>query len=328
MRGISKQFSVTTALADVDFEIARPMIHGLVGQNGAGKSTLLKILAGDYRPSAGTISVDGREVDISSPRRAHELGIGIVYQEFSLFGNLTVAQNISLGHEPTNGTRIDEARLLVDAREALARIGGEGVDPTAKVAELPLSERQLVEIAKVLVLRRPRILIFDEPTAALGQADVARLFGTMTALREEAVTIIFVSHRYREVLDFCERITVLRNGRVAADLDRADANLERLVDLTLGQKAEAAFSRQSRREVDGDVLIEAVDVRVGTKLRGASVTVRRGEIVGLCGLLGSGQNELARALGETRRSPAARFSPTAAGFACNRRVRPSGTASR
>jgi ribose transport system ATP-binding protein len=297
MLGISKRFPGTEALHEVDLEIERPLIHGLVGQNGAGKSTLLKILAGEYGPSEGEVRINGEEVDIANPRRAHDLGIGIVYQEFSLLPNLSVAHNVSLGQEPMNGLRIDERALFAQAREALARIGAEAIPAESKVADLPLSERQLVEIAKVLILRRPRILIFDEPTAALGQTDVSRLFRIMRGLRDEGVTVIFVSHRYREVLEVCEAITVLRNGRVVERLDRGDATLERLVDLTLGQKAETVFSREHHGAHSDEVVLEAKELTVGSKVKGVDLRIRRGEIVGVCGLLGSGQNELARALG-------------------------------
>ena len=297
MSGISKRFPGTAALTDVDIEIERPMIYGLVGQNGAGKSTLLKILAGEYRPSAGEIRIADETVDISSSRRAHELGIGIVYQELSLLPNLSVAHNISLGQEPMNGLRVDERRLLREARDALARIGASTINPNTKVGDLPLSERQLVEIAKVLTLRQPRILIFDEPTAALAQTDVQRLFRIMAALRDEGVTIMFVSHRYREVLQVCERITVLRNGRVVATLARDAATLERLVDLTLGQKADTIFERELHGGGAGETLLELSGLNVGRRVQGVDLSLRRGEIVGVCGLLGSGQNEFARAVG-------------------------------
>ena len=296
MTGITKRFPGTLALEGVDLEVHSGAIHGLVGQNGAGKSTLLKILAGDYRPDAGTIEIDGEEVEIATPRRAHELGIGIVYQELSLLPNLSVARNISLGQEPVRGLSIDERAVLASARAALARMGVSGLEATRKVSELSLAERQLVEIAKVLTLRRPRILIFDEPTAALGQADVERLFSIIQALRDGGAAIIFVSHRYREVLELCDASTVLRNGLVVGTLGRGEATLERLVELTLGQKAKAAYSRSWRAGVPGEVVLETRGVGVGAKVQDVELTVRRGEIVGVCGLLGSGQSELARAL--------------------------------
>jgi ribose transport system ATP-binding protein len=294
--GMTKRFPGTLALDGVDLVVERGTIHGLVGENGAGKSTLLKILAGDYRPTSGLIEIDGNEVDVSTPRRAHELGIGIVYQEFSLLTNLSVAHNISLGVEPTNGLAIDERALAQTAARVLRRMGVTTVDPSQKVGKSPLSERQLVEIAKVLTLRQPRILIFDEPTAALGQADVDRLFRIVEGLRDEGVAIIFVSHRYREVLRICDRATVLRNGRVVAEVRCAETSVEQLVELTLGQKVAAAFHREWRSESPGEALLELTGLHVGSRVRGVDLKVRRGEIVSLCGLLGSGQNHLARAI--------------------------------
>ncbi len=293
---IAKRFPGTLALDSVDLSVERGMIHGLVGENGAGKSTLLKILAGDYRPTSGLIEIDGSEVDIGTPRQAHELGIGIVYQELSLLTNLSVAHNISLGSEPTKGLALDERRLAKTARDALARMGVTTIDPAQKVGKIPLAERQLVEIAKVLTLRRPRILIFDEPTAALGQDDVERLFRIMEGLRDDGVGIIFVSHRYREVLRICDRATVLRNGRVVGEVSCRETSIERLVELTLGQKAAAAFHREWRAEAAGEPVLELRNLNVGSRVHGVDLTVRRGEIVSVCGLLGSGQNHLARAL--------------------------------
>jgi ABC-type sugar transport system ATPase subunit len=294
--GMTKRFPGTLALDGVDLVVERGTIHGLVGENGAGKSTLLKILAGDYRPTSGLIEIDGNEVDVSTPRRAHELGIGIVYQEFSLLTNLSVAHNISLGVEPTNGLAIDERALAQTAARVLGRMGVTTIDPSQRVGKIPLSERQLVEIAKVLTLRQPRILIFDEPTAALGQADVDRLFRIVEGLRDEGVAIIFVSHRYREVLRICDRATVLRNGRVVAEVPCAETSVEQLVELTLGQKVAAAFHREWRSESPGEALLELTGLHVGSRVRGVDLKVRRGEIVSLCGLLGSGQNQLARAI--------------------------------
>jgi ribose transport system ATP-binding protein len=294
---ISKHFSGTDALMDVNLKIERPMIYGLVGQNGAGKSTLLKILVGDYQPSSGEIRLEGRKVEISNHRHGRALGIGIVYQEFSLLSNLSVAHNIVLGQEPMNGIRIDERRLVADAGGVLTRVHAQSIPLSRKVGDLSLSQRQLVEIAKVLTLRRPRLVIFDEPTAALGQADVENLFEVMRGLRDQGVTVLFVSHRYREVLTICEQVTVLRNGRVVAAMKCKETSLEHLVELTVGQKTETMFKRRSGGAAAGQVVLEAQALNVGARVRGIDMKLRRGEIVGLCGLLGSGQNELARALG-------------------------------
>ncbi len=296
MEHVTKRFPGTLALDQVSLVVDRGTVHGLIGENGAGKSTLLKILAGDQRPSSGSVAVDGETVDIATPSDAHRLGIGIVYQELSLLSNLSVADNISLGNELNRGWAIDERSMLDLARTTLERMGVTTIDPARKVADLPLAERQLVEIARVLTLRSPRILIFDEPTAALPHHDVERLFRIFGSLRAQGVAIIFVSHRYREVLQVCDRLSVLRNGRVVADLARGEATVERLVELTLGRKAEAAFRREWRTPQAGEILLETRDLNVGLKVASIDLVVRRGEIVGLCGLLGSGQNEVARAL--------------------------------
>ncbi len=274
--GISKHFSGTDALVDVTIKIERPMIYGIVGQNGAGKSTLLKILAGDYQPSSGEIRLGGTKVEIANQRRALALGIGLVYQELSLLPNLSVAHNIVLGQEPMSGMRVDERRLLADARLALARVHAQSIPLSRKVGDLTLSQRQLVEIAKVLTLRQPRVLIFDEPTAALGQADVLNLFEVMERLREQGVTILFVSHRYREVLTICEHVTVLRNGRVIAGTSCKETSLEKLVELTVGQKTETMFKRRSRRTAAGEVVLAVGDLHVGGRVRGVDMELRRG----------------------------------------------------
>lgn len=296
MSGITKRFPGTLALEGVDMVVDAGEIHGLVGENGAGKSTLLRILAGDYRPSSGKIEIDGEAVEINGPRRARELGIGIVYQELSLLPNLSVAENISLAKEPGRGLRIDERALHATAQAALSRMGIPDFDANRKVGDLSLAERHLVEIAKALALQGSRILVLDEPTAALGHVDVERLFGIARSLSKEGVALIFVSHRYREVLSLCDRSTVLRNGRVVGSVDRDTATLDRLVDLTLGQSTESAYSRTWRATEPGEVVLETRGLSVGELVRSVDLTVRRGEIVGLCGLLGSGQNELARAL--------------------------------
>jgi ABC-type sugar transport system ATPase subunit len=296
MTAIGKRFTGTVALDGIDLELEAGTIHGLLGENGAGKSTLLKILAGDYRPSGGQIEIDGTPVEIDNPRSARALGIGIVYQELSLLPNLSVAHNISLGNELTHALRIDEEALRERAREVLERIGVRSIDPARIVDELSLAERQLVEIAKVLTLRRPRVLVFDEPTTSLNHHDVERLFRIMRALRNDGVALVFVSHRYREVLEICDASTVLRNGRVVGRVGQGEATLERLVELTLGQKAETVFHREWRAPADAEPVLRLQDVHVGGRVAGVDLQLRRGEILGVCGLLGSGQNELARAI--------------------------------
>ncbi len=301
MAGVTKRFPGTLALDGVDLTVRRGEIHALLGQNGAGKSTLVKILAGDYAAGEGEVRIDGQPVTIRNTRDAMRLGIGIVYQELSLLPNLTVAENMYLGREPRRGGPagyVDRRALRAEAHAALAGLGLRHLDPGARVDWLSLPERQLVEIAKVLA-RRPRLLILDEPTAALAQADAERLFDVLRALKGRDIGIIYITHRFREVLALCDRGTILRNGRVVRVVDMAGATIRDLVEATLGQASGLFYERAGRPRGEGRRGERAVAVRglcVGDRIRDVSFDLHRGEIVGICGLLGAGQNELARSL--------------------------------
>ena len=302
MTGITKRFGGTLALDDVDFEVLPGEVHALVGQNGAGKSTLMKIVAGDYRPDKGRISIDGRELGIRDPRSGLAAGVGIVYQELSLLPNMTVAENISLGRETTRLGLVERAPARQLAGEALAAMGVDSLDVDIRVSQLSLAEQQLVEIAKVMS-HGPRVLVLDEPTAVLSLDDTRRLFGALGHLRATGAAVVFVSHRYGEVLQLCDRCTVLRNGRVVAREDVASLSLEHLVRLTLGEagaprhrQAEQATATASAREPAQQALLQVEHLAVGRTVVDVSFSLHRGEVVGLCGLLGSGQSEVARAL--------------------------------
>jgi len=297
MRGMTKRFPGTLALDNVDLTVRRGEIHALVGQNGAGKSTLMKILAGDYSATAGSIAIDGRPVTIRTAREARQLGIGIVYQELSLLANLTVADNLSLGREPVRGVLLDQRTVTARARAALARMGIGHIDVGARVATLDLPDRQLVEIAKVLSLQ-PRLLILDEPTAPLTYADTERLFAILVGLKRHDIGIIYITHRFTEILTLCDRGTVLRGGRAVGVFATAELTLDRLVDATLGQPSDVFFRRTVPHDATThrDVVLSVRHMNVGHRVRDVSFSVQRGEIVGLCGLLGAGQNDLGRAL--------------------------------
>jgi ribose transport system ATP-binding protein len=296
MKGITKRFPGTLALDRVDFTVNRSEIHALVGQNGAGKSTLIKILAGDYAATAGSISIDGHPVSIRNTRDARRLGIGVVYQELSLLPNLTVAENVFLGREPTRLITLRQGALIRRTREALDRLEIGHIDAHTRVARLAPAERQLVEIAKVLSLD-PRILILDEPTATLTQDNVERLFSLLRHLRERDIGIVYISHRFKEILALCDRGTVLRGGRVVHRFETKDITLDTLVEATLGQKQETFFRRSVHHDsVQHEQALVVRNLTAGDKVRDVSFDMRRGEIVGLCGLLGSGQSEVGRAL--------------------------------
>jgi ribose transport system ATP-binding protein len=297
MKGITKRFPGVLALDDVDFSVRRGEIHSLIGQNGAGKSTLMKILAGDYPPTTGETYLDDRLVSFGHPRDSRAEGISIVYQELSLLPNLSVADNMFLGREPGKFFVIDEAGILENAAEVLEQLGIENINLRARLSLLPLAQQQLVEIAKAISYK-PEILILDEPTAALTNEDAERLFTILKRLKEQQIAIIYITHRFREIIQICDRGTVLRNGRVVDVLEITDTNEEELVETMIGQEIDTFYRVDDHRSevaVD-DELLRVENLSIPNKLFNVNFKVRRGEIVGITGLLGAGQNELARAL--------------------------------
>jgi ABC-type sugar transport system ATPase subunit len=296
MQGITKRFPGVTALSHVDLSIARGEMHALIGQNGAGKSTLMKILAGVYTADEGEIYVDGRKVNLDHPRESMRLGIGTVYQELSLAPNLCVADNIFLGREPSTRLLLDEGKILRKAEEILERLGLRDIDVRTRAADLPLMQQQLVEIAKVLSYE-PRILVLDEPTASLAEEETANLFKILHGLKEKGISIIFISHRFKEIIRNCDRGTILRNGKLVRTLKLADSTEEELVEVMIGQQLESFYRHGSGVSTGGrEVLLEAENLSVGRRVHGVSFKLFKGEIVGLTGLLGAGQNDVARAL--------------------------------
>jgi ribose transport system ATP-binding protein len=296
---IRKAFGGVHALDGVDFTLRRGEVHGLVGQNGAGKSTLVKILNGVHQADEGTLELDGRSLSLASPSDARRAGIAMVFQEFSLIPTLTVAQNVHLAHEPRQGrVLIDDARAEADTIAILSRLGV-AIDPRAVVGSLPVGSQQLVEIAKA-VSKSPSILILDEPTASLSQAEIDVLFGVLANLRDSGVSIIYISHHLQEVLTVCDTITVLRDGRVQVSGAAADLDLDRLVAAITGTRPgeRVADEMAGRPGVDrtGTAALEARGWNLGQRLRGVDLTVHPGEVLGVAGLLGSGRSSLLRAL--------------------------------
>ena len=301
--GIVKAFGGVKALKGVDFRVRRGEIHALLGQNGAGKSTLVKILNGVYPAGTfdGTIRLDGEEVAFHSPLQARAKGIAYVPQEIEVLEQLTVAENVfagatSLGH----GVLVSQRRMQVQAA-ALFRDFGLALDPRALIASLTAAQRHLVMIVRALATR-PSVLMLDEPTASLSGSEVARLFRLLKRLKAQGTTMIFITHRLPEVIALCDRATVLRDGRVAATLERGDFDADRIIAAMSGQKMRGLYPAHDAPPTEAPVLLDvrglSVAERPGVHLavHDVSFALRAGEILGIAGLLGSGRSELLGAI--------------------------------
>ena len=293
LRQLSKGFPGVTALQDVSLELRPGQVHGLVGQNGAGKSTLINIVSGMLQPDEGDIAIAGKEVTIGNTRHAKALGIATVYQELSLLPNLTVAQNLVLGREPRRHGLLDTRAMQARAEATLARLGL-AIAPGTLVGNLSLSERQMVEIAKGLAAD-PMLLILDEPTAPLGRRECDVLFAAIRRLKEQGVAILYVSHRFAEILALCDTVTVLRNGRKVVTTAVEGWSENRLTEAMIGEKS--TRYEPTTRTAAGEAVLSVSGLHWADRVRDVSFTVRRGEIVALTGLLGAGQNEIARLVG-------------------------------
>ena len=294
LQNVSKAFGGVAALQDVSLSLRRGEIHCIAGQNGSGKSTLIKIMSGVHRPNSGTIKIDGKEAPTWTPRAAIEAGVQVIYQDFSLFGNLTVAENLALSTLLHNGNRIVSRKHVVDiARQAIKRLGVT-LDLHHDVAALPVAGKQLVAIGRAL-MSSPRLLIMDEPTAALTGNEIQTLLQVVREIRNSGVTVVFISHKTREVLEIGDRVTVLRNGAVVASGEVTafdEASITRAV--TGLEHRGAPFRYEARRS--GPPRLEVRGLSLPGHLHEINLSIMAGEIVGLCGLLGSGRTELALTL--------------------------------
>jgi ABC-type sugar transport system ATPase subunit len=294
LSGVSKAFAGVKVLKDVSFDVRAGEVHALLGENGAGKSTLIKILSGLYTPDGGTITVDGRQMKLTSPRDATAAGIATVYQELLLFPELSVAENIFLGHYPrTSSGVIDWSAVRGRARDLLDQLDTRELDVDTKVLTLSVAQRQRVEIAKALS-RNAKILIMDEPTASLVEADVQRLMGIVRQLRERGVGIVYVSHRMPEIFALADRVTVLRDGAHVATRDIGEVDERQLVSLMVGRPIDSLFPKVEA--AIGDTVLQVDGLNRGRQVRDISFSLRKGEILGIAGLVGSGRTELALTL--------------------------------
>ncbi len=292
--GIGKSFLGVRVLSDVDIDVRPGEVHAVVGENGAGKSTLMKIISGVYTPDGGTIELDGRPVGFKGPRDAQAAGIGIIHQEFNLLPERTVAENVFLGHEPVRRGLVDRKAMLARTAELLAAAGETSFDPGVKVGRLGVAQQQVVEIVKALALDA-RLLIMDEPTAALADHEVELLYALVRRLQERGIGLLYVSHRLTEVFDLSDRITVLKDGRRVTTLATRDTTADQLVKHMVGRDLASYYPP---RADPGDLGAVRLSVHGGAnhKLRGVDVRLRAGEILGIGGLQGSGRSALARAI--------------------------------
>lgn len=292
LRGVSKAFPGVQALDRVSLQVEAGDIHALVGENGSGKSTLVKALAGVHEPDAGVLLHRGEPVRIHNPQEARRLGVATFYQEFSLIRSLTVAENISLGQLPMRGLLVSWQEMREVARDALAELGV-SLDPDRPVESLSIAEQQFVEIAKALS-QETSLLILDEPTAALGPKEVERLHEVVERVASKGRAVLYINHRLDEVLEVADRVSVLRDGRLVASVRAQEATAKEIARYMVGQEFEEQFPE--RRTPSSQRRLEVEDLWTETGVRGISLHIDRGEILGVAGVSGAGRSELARAL--------------------------------
>jgi ribose transport system ATP-binding protein len=291
MVDVHKRFGATVALDGVDLEVSAGEVLALVGENGAGKSTLMKVLSGAHAPDRGEMFLDRVPYRPRRPMDARRAGVAMIYQELSLARHLSVMENIVLGMEPTLGPLLDRRRIRRTAAEALATLGRDDIPLDAPVGRLSVAEQQLVEIGRAVAIGS-RVLVLDEPTSSLTQSDIRRLFDLVRRLRSTGHAIVYISHFLEEVKEISDRFTVLRDGRSVGGGTTADADTSRIVSMMVGRQVEDLYPRSARTR--GDIALEITGLAGATKPANASLTLHRGEVLGVAGLVGAGRTELLR----------------------------------
>jgi ribose transport system ATP-binding protein len=295
VQGVSKSFPGVRALNNVRFELAPGEVHALMGENGAGKSTLMKILAGVYTKDSGAILYNGAEVNFTNPRDAQAAGIGIIHQELQLMNHLTVAQNIYIGREPRRalGMLLDDANLNREAAALLAHMGLR-IDPRTSVGSLTVAKQQMVEIAKALS-HNSRVLIMDEPTAALNNAEIAELFKMIRELTARGVGVVYISHKIDELKQISDRVTVMRDGEYVDTVPTATTSVDRIIAMMVGRTL-VDVAREDHPAPQDEVALEVRNLNCAPLVKDVSFSLKRGEILGFAGLMGAGRTEVARAV--------------------------------
>src|ERR1039458_7018087 len=293
MQGIRKHFGATVALDGVDLTVGAGEVHGLVGENGAGKSTLMKILSGALRPDEGKMELDGQPYRPRNPQEGRRTGVAMIYQELSLAPHLSVEENILLGAEPTRFGFVRRDEMRRGARTALQQLGHADLDPTARVSTLSVGRQQIVEIARGMV-SGCRVLVLDEPTSSLSCGDVECVFALVARLKQQGYAIVYISHFLEEVKRITDRLTVLRDGRTVGSGETGTMPITEIVRLMVGRQLDEMYPRSPR--APGELVVELRNVAGVTKPQQASLALRRGEVLGISGLVGAGRTELLRAL--------------------------------
>ncbi len=294
MQGIHKYFSGVHALRGVDFELKAGEVHALMGENGAGKSTLIKVLCGIHKRTSGYINLFGEDVDFDNIAQSQAAGISVIHQELNMMNHLTVAQNMFIGREPRKNGLIDDRKMIQDAQELFDRIGVK-IDPNVKLGSLTVGKQQMVEIAKS-VSRDCKLLVLDEPTAALTQPEVEELFKIMRDMKAKGIGMIYISHRMDEINRISDRVTVMRDGEYVGTVNTADVTKDDIVKMMVGRVIMGEQKEVSNVPADAETILEVKNLCRGKEVRNVNFSLRKGEILGFAGLMGAGRTEVARAL--------------------------------
>lgn len=294
MKGIDKSFPGVHALDHVDLEVRRGEVHALMGENGAGKSTLMKVLTGIYTKDSGTITYEGREVEFHNTREAQDAGIVIVHQELNMLGHLTVAQNIFIGREPKKGLGIDDKKMNEDAAKLFARLHI-NIDPTEMMSNLTVGKQQMCEIAKA-ISHEAKVIVFDEPSAALTESEIEELFKIIRDLREKQLGIIYISHRMDEIKVITDRVTVMRDGAYVGTLITKDCTKNDIINMMVGRVIYEDPKTHSMVPKGAPVVLKVEHLNAGRMVQDVSFELHKGEILGFSGLMGAGRTETARAI--------------------------------